>query len=58
MVHGAGRDDCLNTVRRIAADAGLSDRAELWTVREYKKRRVRYFTDDEARWEASLTRNP
>ena len=51
MIHGADRDDCEDTIRRIAAAAGLGERLALWTTREYKKRRVRLFTDDERRWE-------
>jgi len=52
MVHGRDRQSCAAAVARIANDTGLDDRLELWTAREYKKRRVKLFTEDEQRWES------
>lgn len=51
MIHGRSRQDCELTVEEIAATAGLRRCTRLWTTSEYKKQRVRLFTDDEAEWE-------
>ena len=51
MIHGPTREDCQATIGRIAAAIGRRDRLALWTAREYKKRRVRLFTDAERQWE-------
>lgn len=52
MIHGRSEADCRTAIRGIAQRTGCADFAELWTVREYAKRRVRLFTDAEAKWEA------
>lgn len=51
MIHGRTREECLAVADAIAKASGVSRRAELWTVKEYKKARVRYFTPDAAAWE-------
>jgi len=52
MIHGSDRAHCAAAIRRIAGETGLDDHLELWTAREYKKRRVRFFTEDEQQWES------
>jgi len=54
MIHGRTREDACRTIDLMAARTGLKDRVELWTVREYKKRRVNLFSDEEQRWEAAV----
>jgi DNA-binding Lrp family transcriptional regulator len=49
MIHGRGREECLNVVGRIAEAAGISDYQVLFTVREFKKRSMRYFTEGRSR---------
>ena len=39
----------------ISAATGITDRHALYSTKEFKKVRVRYFTDDEARWETEHT---
>ena len=51
MIHGRSKEACEEVVEAIAADTGLSDRAVLYSSKEYKKVRVRYFTDDFYDWE-------
>ena len=51
MVHGRTEQDCRLAIEQLAAVSGLNDRAELWTDHEYKKRRIRLFTDEGAAWE-------
>ena len=36
----------------IAADTGIEDRRTLYSSTEFKKIRLRYFTDEHKRWEA------
>ena len=54
MIHGRSRQDCEMTVAELAAETALTHRTELWTLREYKKQRIRLFSDQEAIWESEL----
>jgi siroheme decarboxylase len=51
MIHGRSKEACEEVVEAIAADTGLTERAVLYSSKEYKKVRVRYFTDDFYAWE-------
>ena len=51
MVHGKNAEECEQTLTAIAAATGIADRHALYSTREFKKVRVRYFTADEERWE-------
>jgi DNA-binding Lrp family transcriptional regulator len=51
MVHARSREECLALLDAIAAATGVAERAALWTVREFKKVRLRYFTPDYDAWE-------
>ncbi|HEX6312743.1 MAG TPA: Lrp/AsnC family transcriptional regulator, partial [Acidimicrobiia bacterium] len=55
MVHGHTARDCEDTIAAIRAETGVDDYALLWSVKEYKKVRVRYFTDDWDAWRADHT---
>lgn len=50
MIHGQSARDCEATVAAIQADTGIEEHCMLWSVKEYKKTRVRYFTDDWDGW--------
>jgi DNA-binding Lrp family transcriptional regulator len=52
MVHGKNEEECEQTLAAIAEATGLTDWQALYSSKEYKKVRVRYFTDAEAIWEA------
>jgi DNA-binding Lrp family transcriptional regulator len=54
MAHGRSKQECDAILDRIADEHGLhgDDRAVLYSSTEYKKVRLRYFTEDYARWEA------
>ncbi len=47
MVHAQTREECEEVATTIASDTGLDDYELLYSHREYKKTRVRYFVDDE-----------
>lgn len=55
MVHQKSREECEATVAAISRETGISQYAMLWTVREFKKVRLKYFTDDFATWEENVT---
>ncbi len=43
MVHATTKEGCEEVVRQISTDTGISDYLVLYSTREYKKTRVRYF---------------
>jgi len=47
MVHGTTKEECEQFADEIAESTGLSDRQLVYSLREYKKTRVRYFVEDE-----------
>jgi DNA-binding Lrp family transcriptional regulator len=46
MIHGRTREECERIAEEISRETGLTDYALLFSTKEYKKARVRYFTDD------------
>ena len=50
MVHAPTRDECEEIGRDIAKATGISDNLLLYSTREYKKTRVRYFVEDYERF--------
>jgi DNA-binding Lrp family transcriptional regulator len=52
MVHGRSARDCEATVDAIRVETGIDEFALLWSIKEYKKVRVRYFTPDWDGWSA------
>jgi DNA-binding Lrp family transcriptional regulator len=54
MAHGRSKQECDAILDSIAADCGMGpdDRATLYSSTEYKKIRLRYFTDEYSRWES------
>lgn len=50
MVHGRSARDCEATIEAIRSETGIDEHALLWSVKEYKKTRVKYFTDDWSAW--------
>ena len=44
MVHGMNARECEETIAAIRDETGVDEYALLWSVKEYKKTRVRYFT--------------
>jgi siroheme decarboxylase len=52
MVHGKSEEECEQTLAAISEATGITDRHALYSTKEFKKVRVRYFTDEEVKWEA------
>ena len=53
MVHGKNAKDCEATIAALHQETGIDEYALLWSVKEYKKTRVRYYTDDWDEWRAT-----
>ena len=51
MVHGKSEEECEQTLAAISEATGITDRHALYSTKEFKKVRVRYFTDEEMKWE-------
>jgi len=51
MVHGRTPTECDAVLAEISRATGITDYAALYSTKEYKKERVKYFTDAEQEWE-------
>ncbi len=52
MIHARSREECAAVVAAIARETGITNHSVLFSIKEYKKTRVQYFTAAEAVWEA------
>jgi DNA-binding Lrp family transcriptional regulator len=50
MVHGKNARECEETIAAIQAETGVDEYALLWSIKEYKKTRVKYYTPDWDAW--------
>jgi siroheme decarboxylase len=53
MVHGRSARDCEATIDAIRTETGVDEYCLLWSIKEYKKVRVRYFTPEWQAWHQS-----
>ena len=51
MVHGRSARDCEATIEAIRDETGVDEYCLLWSVKEYKKIRLRYFGTEWDEWE-------
>jgi len=51
MVHGRSARDCEATIEAIRDETGVDEYCLLWSVKEYKKIRLRYFGNEWQEWE-------
>jgi len=51
MVHGRSARDCEATIEAIRDETGVDEYCLLWSVKEYKKVRLRYFGTEWEAWE-------
>ena len=52
MIHATTQEGCEEIAKEIGESTGITDRMLLYSTREYKKTRVRYFVEDhEEFWE-------
>jgi DNA-binding Lrp family transcriptional regulator len=52
MVHGRSARDCEATIDAIRTETGIDEYCLLWSIKEYKKVRLQYFTPDWDAWTA------
>jgi DNA-binding Lrp family transcriptional regulator len=50
MIHGRTREEVESLVRKVSEKSGVEDYLILYSIREFKKTRVRYFTDESYQW--------
>jgi hypothetical protein len=55
MVHGPSRDSCQGVAGTLSEQAGQEDYAVLFSEREFKEERLRYFLPGLDRWWADRT---
>ena len=56
MVHGRSGRDCEAGIEAIEQETGIHEYCLLWSTKEYKKVRLKYFTSEMEEWEtANLT---
>jgi DNA-binding Lrp family transcriptional regulator len=53
MTHGRTKQECEDVLSAISAETGLTDYIVLYSIKEYKKVRVSYFTPEIYAWEAA-----
>jgi DNA-binding Lrp family transcriptional regulator len=53
MTHGRDKEECEAVLAEISRETGLDEYAVLYSTKEYKKTRLRYFTEDLEAWEAA-----
>lgn len=56
MVHGREAADCQEIIDAISGATGITEYALLYSTKEYKKIRLRYFTPELDEWEARVCR--
>jgi siroheme decarboxylase len=50
MIHGPDHDSCRAVMARLAGEIGIDDHRVLFSTREFKKTRLRYFLPELDRW--------
>jgi rfaE bifunctional protein nucleotidyltransferase chain/domain len=58
MIHGLSREDCERVAELISEAAGVDDYRLLYSGREFKKTRVRYFVPEFGEWEGAFLHGP
>ena len=57
MVHGRQAQDCQEVISAISQATGITEYALLYSTKEYKKIRLKYFTPELDEWEARARRS-
>jgi DNA-binding Lrp family transcriptional regulator len=57
MVHGQKANDCQEIVDAISAATGITEYSLLYSTKQYKKVRLKYFTPELDEWEARARRS-
>ena len=57
MVHGRKKGDCMEVVNAIETETGITDRALLFSTKEFKKVRVQYFDGEYEKYRAGVEKH-
>lgn len=57
MIHGRKESDCTTVVEAISAETGITNKALLFSTKEFKKTRVQYYTGDYEEYRARIGAN-
>ena len=57
QVHGQRSEDCQEIISAISQATGITEYALLYSTKEYKKVRLKYFTPELDEWEARARRS-
>ncbi|MGA0123205.1 MAG: AsnC family transcriptional regulator [Gaiellales bacterium] len=53
MTHGRDKEECEAVLAALSEETGLDEYAVLYSIKEFKKTRLRYFDEDATAWEAA-----
>jgi len=51
MIHARNREQCENIISDIAKKIDVNDFKPIYSLKEYKKETIKYFTNDQKDWE-------
>lgn len=54
MVHARKREQCENIISDIANKISVNDYKKIYSIKEYKKERIKYFTEDQEVWKKNI----
>ncbi len=54
MVHGKQKEEVETFIEKVSKDLGIMDYRIIYSVREFKKRRIKYFSEEFYEWYRSL----
>ncbi|WP_457621197.1 siroheme decarboxylase subunit alpha [Persephonella sp.] len=54
MIHGREKEEIEDFVEKLSKETGINDYKILYSTREFKKKRVRYFSDEFKHWEEAV----
>ncbi len=54
MAHAQSKEELEDLVKEMSKETGIKDYKVLYSTREFKKRRIKYFSDDFYKWEEDI----
>ena len=54
MIHGRTKEEIEEFVEKLSRETGISDYKILYSTKEFKKKRIRYFSEDFKLWEEAI----
>ena len=57
MIHSKSKDELDQFVKELSQEIGINDYMILYSTREFKKKRIKYFSDEFYKWENEVVNN-